>query len=84
MSGLGASLEMDPKLRQSLDFFSLSFFPIFVSAVLLDKNNFGPEFFFLCDGYPNPPFDDFLLDMDSIISLSPLLGISSKVPPLVS
>jgi hypothetical protein len=35
---------MAPKLGQSLEFLSLSLFSIFVSAVLLDRNNSGSEF----------------------------------------
>ena len=44
MSGLGASLEMDPNLGLSLDCLSLRLLSIFVSAVLLDRNNSGSEF----------------------------------------
>jgi hypothetical protein len=57
LSGLGASLEMDPKLSQSLDL-SLSLFSTFVPAVSLARNNsesglwvfclFGFGFLFCC------------------------------------
>jgi hypothetical protein len=35
---------MDPKLGQSLNLLSLRVFSIFVTAVLLDRNNSGLEF----------------------------------------
>jgi hypothetical protein len=47
MSNLGVKLlshKIDPKLGGSLDFLSFSLFSIFVPAVLLDRNDSGPEF----------------------------------------
>jgi hypothetical protein len=34
---------MDPKLGQSLDYLSLILFPVFVTSVLLERNNSGSE-----------------------------------------
>ena len=76
---------MDPNLGQSLDLLSLSLFSIFVPAVLLNRDNSGSEI--LTVGWPSHPSTwcpVFLLEMDSTLFLSPLLGISSKVPPFES
>ena len=46
---------MDPKLGWSLDLLSLTL-PIFIPAVVLDRNNSGSEFLTV-DGNPIPPLD---------------------------
>ena len=85
MSDLRASHWDESRLVWSLDHLSPSLFSIFVLAVLLDRNNSGSEF--LTVGWqPNPSTwcPVFLLEVYSTSSLSPLLGISSKVPPFES
>jgi hypothetical protein len=67
---------MDPKLGQLLGGFSLSLYSIFVPAFPLNRKNSGLNFL-KTGGYP--PFSlcshVYLLDMVSLVSISPLLGI---------
>ena len=71
---------MDSKLDWSLDGHSFSLCSTFVPSFLLDKNNSGSEILKV-DGwlhlFPGGPV--FLLEVVSLGSLSPLLGISAKV-----
>jgi hypothetical protein len=60
----------------------LSLFSIWVPAVLLDRDNSGSEFLTVWwQLHPSTWHSAFLLEVDSTSSLSPLMGISSKVPP---
>jgi hypothetical protein len=71
---------MNPKLGQSLDYLSFSLFSIFVLAVLLDKNTSGSEI--LTVGHepcPSAWGSVYLLEVDSLSSLTPMLGILAKV-----
>jgi hypothetical protein len=73
---------MGPNLDQWLDLLSLRLSSIFVPAVLLDSNNFGSEFLNVgWQPHPSTWCTVFLLEVVSTSSLSPLLDISSKVPP---
>jgi hypothetical protein len=71
-------LDMDPKLGWSLDLLSPSLFSIFVPAVLLDRKNSE----ILTMGWH--PLDALSFYWNSTSSFSPLLSISSTVPPFES
>ena len=69
---------MNPKLGGSLDHLYLSLLSIFVLAVLLDSYNSWSDFLTVgWQPHPSTWCPVFLLDMDSMSSLSPLLSISS-------
>jgi hypothetical protein len=75
---------MCPNLGWSLNLLSLRLLSIFASAVLLDRNNSGSEFFDYGMVTPSLHLMVLLLEVDSTSSLFPLLGISSKVLPFES
>jgi hypothetical protein len=74
---------MDPNLGRSLDLLSPSLISIFVPAVLSNRNNSGLEFLTVrWQPHPTSWCPIFLLEVDSMSFLSPLLGFSSKVSHL--
>jgi hypothetical protein len=74
---------MDPNVARSLDLFFLYLLHFFIPAVLLDRDNARSEFLTVgWQPHPSTWFPVFLLEVNSKSSLSPQLGISSKVPSL--
>ena len=71
---------MGPKLSQSLDALSFSLCSIFIPVLPLDINNFVSRILKM-GGWPHASNGDhvYLLDMVSLGSISPLVGLLAKV-----
>jgi len=76
IQALESPLEIVLNFGQTLYFIFISLFFIFVPAVLYKQEQFWVRVF-----DPSTWCPAFLLEVNSTIFLSPLLGISSKVPP---